>query len=92
MSPMTWMVSAYWLAIALATALAGAALLYQALRPLPFGRTGLGVHEAHSKLVGGVGFLHRWSYIDRLCLAGWAFILLSLARLALQAIAHAIPL
>lgn len=86
------LVSIYWCAIVMVTAICGAYLLYQALRPLPFGQNGLGVHQAVGQLLGGVGFLHRWSMLDRLTLAGWAFVLLSLARLALQAIANAWPL
>lgn len=92
MNIVAWVVVLYWFGLALAVAFAGAMLLWQALRPQPFGQPGIGVHQPHGLLVGGVPFMHRWSVGDRIVLAGWAFVLLTLARLALQALVDAYPL
>lgn len=85
MNPAHVLLIVYWIVLTIATALAGAYLIFQGLRPRPFGRDGLGVHSTEGALLGGVGFLHRWSMVDRLVLVGWGLVLESIGGTALAA-------
>ncbi len=88
------LVPVYWAALTLAALGAGGALIFQALRPMPFGQPGLGIQQVERALlapIGGPGFGHRWTVLDRAVIAAWGYVLVTVGYAALRVLAWTLP-